>query len=579
MGYPPEDRLPVLEAVWEHIPVGIALYSVNSGMWIDANPSVLSMLGYSGDEMKRIRAEDILAPEDRVFFAQDRLLTLMESCPFRQEDLGELQFLHKDGHSVWVQLRAISSIAKEGSEVGVVFLMKDVTREKEARKHNQNNEALAQLMNNSKHDLISFTTPDGILTYISPSCRELLGYEQEEMVGKSRFEFYHPDEYRNVTPEQFYAGGDVKQRRLRHKKGNYLWFEISFQHMFDERGNMELMLGMGRNITDRKKVENILAEAQRIAHIGSWDWHIAEGKLYFSEEARRIFGYAVGREEDERLGNLFDIIHREDRERLRECLRETAATGISREITYRIFLTPQEMRVIHAHWDITWQSDGKPHRCVGYVQDITGKVEMERLLRESEQRYRSLFEYNPFCVFQMDLSGRMLAANPNGESLTGWTVSDIQDHSFLKIIHSREINRIKKQFIQVREGKACTTECAILHKNGSWIDLSLTLLPIIVDDRVAGVYGIANDITEQKRYVEQIEKLNDERMLLLNAVSEGIAGLDANGNMTFINPAGAKIFGFEPGEEKEALRHISLLNIQSPDGSVFPEGHTPIDRA
>jgi PAS domain S-box-containing protein len=576
MGYPPEERLPMLEAIWEQVPVGISIYSAVNGRLMDANPALLSMLGYSSEELKLCRAVDLLAPADQGMFAPERLNALQNSAPFPQEDWGELQFIHKNGQPVWIQVRALSALVKEKA---VLFMMRDVTLEREKRKNNQNNEALAQLMTNSKHDMISFTTPDGILTYISPSCKELLGYGQEEMIGRSRFEFYHPDEFKDVTPEEFYAGGDVKQRRLRHKQGNYLWFEISFQYMFDERGNVELMLGMGRDITGRKNVEHILAEAQRIAHIGSWDWHIAEGKLYFSEEARRIFGYAVERVENETLEHLYSVLHPEDRERLRDCMRETAETGVPREITYRIFLPAHEMRVIHVQWEMTWQDDGKPHRCIGYAQDITGKVEMERMLRESEQRYRSLFEYNPFCVFQMDLTGRMLTANPHVESLTGWSVSDIQDHSFLKIIHPREINRIKKQFIRVREGNACTTECAILHKNGSWIDLSLTLLPIIVDDKVAGVYGIANDITEQKRYVEQIEKLNDERTLLLNAVSEGIAGLDANGNMTFINPAGAKIFGFDHGEEKEALRQISLLNVHGPDGSVFPEGHTPIDRA
>lgn len=576
MGYPPKERLPMLEAVWEQVPFGIAIYSAGSGRLMDANPAVQSMLGYSSAELMGCRAEEILAPADRGMFAPERLNALVDRFPFPQENWGELQFIHKSGHPVWIEVRALSALMKERT---VLFMMKDVSREREERKNFQNNEALAQLMTNSKHDMISFTTPDGILTYISPSCKDLLGYEQEEMIGKSRFDFYHPDEFRDLTPEEFYAGGGVKQRRLRHKQGNYLWFEISFQRMFDKRGNMELMLGMGRDITYRKNVEHILAEAQRIAHIGSWDWHIAEGKLYFSEEARRIFGYAVEQVEDEKLGNLFLVMPPEDCERLRDCMRETAATGMPRKITYRIFLPSREQRVIHAQWELTWHNDGKPHRCIGYAQDITVKVEMERMVRESEQRYRSLFEYNPFCVFQMDLSGRMLAANPHVESLTGWSIGNIQDHSFLKIIHPREINRIKKQFVQVREGEACTTECAILHKNGSWIDLSLTLLPIIVDDKVAGVYGIANDITMWKRYVEQIEKLNDERTLLLNAVSEGIAGLDARGNMTFINPAGARIFGFEQGEEREALRRISLLNVHSPDGSVFPEGHTPIERA
>lgn len=98
------------------------------------------------------------------------------------------------------------------------------------------------------------------------------------------------------------------------------------------------------------------------------------------------------------------------------------------------------------------------------------------------------------------------------------------------------------------QGYPQSYDLTLIHKDGHFVEINTTNIPIIVDDQVVGVYGISRDITERIRYTEQIEKLSNEYTLILNAVSEGIFGLDMEEKVTFINPAGLQMLDYEHDE-------------------------------
>lgn len=110
------------------------------------------------------------------------------------------------------------------------------------------------------------------------------------------------------------------------------------------------------------------------------------------------------------------------------------------------------------------------------------------------------------------------------------------------------------------------------------MEINTINIPIVVDNEVVGVYGISRDITDHIRYTEQIEKLSNDYTLILNAVSEGIFGLDNGGRVTFINPAGAHMLGF--GQDEITGRHY-LDHIQQTalDGNHYRPEESPLIRA
>ena len=117
------------------------------------------------------------------------------------------------------------------------------------------NDELLALISKSGQDLISISSADGIIEYISPSATDILGYTPEEMIGQHRGKYYHQvDSEQMKEPGKLFSEKDSFVRRIRHKEGHYLWFETSFQLIRGAQGEIDKVLAIGRNITKRKRM-------------------------------------------------------------------------------------------------------------------------------------------------------------------------------------------------------------------------------------------------------------------------------------------------------------------------------------
>ena len=130
--------------------------------------------------------------------------------------------------------------------------------------------------------------------------------------------------------------------------------------------------------------------------------------------------------------------------------------------------------------------------------------EVERVLQETDQRYRSLFEYHPSAVFSLDLEGRFTAANSAAERLSGYTEAQLRERFFADLLAADDLTVVAEAFLRNLDREAQQFQTAILRRDGSTADLDVTGLPIVVDDEVVGVYGIATDITERLRLEREL---------------------------------------------------------------------------
>ena len=144
---------------------------------------------------------------------------------------------------------------------------------------------------------------------------------------------------------------------------------------------------------------------------------------------------------------------------------------------------------------------------------------MERLLEESEQRYKSLFEYNPDAVFSFDLDGNFLSANPACYKLSGHSVEELIHMSFMPLIVPEDLEKTLYRFRMAAKGKPQNYEIAIKHKDRHRAELNITNIPIIVDGEIVGVYGIAKDITERKWAEKSLREREERSRRMLSAVT------------------------------------------------------------
>ena len=142
--------------------------------------------------------------------------------------------------------------------------------------------------------------------------------------------------------------------------------------------------------------------------------------------------------------------------------------------------------------------------------DATARQQTQRALERSEQQHRSLFEHNPDAVYSLDLSGVFTSANAAALKLSGYSVEELIGMSFDPLIVPQDRRRAQSYFRRAARGLPQYYQLAITHRDGRRVEIRGAKLPIIVDGRVTGVFGVATDVTGElatERALEQSRRV------------------------------------------------------------------------
>ncbi len=136
-----------------------------------------------------------------------------------------------------------------------------------SRHQSHESEERYRLMAENSTDLIARHTPDGIFLYASPACRALLGYEPEELLGRSCFEFFHPKDVKSIRKSlsalQQGTSTYTLSYRIRRQDGDYIWFESTYRSIRDAKtAAVQEVVTVSRDITERKQTEQELRESE-----------------------------------------------------------------------------------------------------------------------------------------------------------------------------------------------------------------------------------------------------------------------------------------------------------------------------
>jgi PAS domain S-box-containing protein len=243
-------------------------------------------------------------------------------------------------------------------------------------------EARYKVLSESSRDLITLHRPDGTFLYVSPSVRNLLGYEPEELVGQDPFGFYHPDSREKVRTElnrRLALGqlGTLIQYRFRHKNGEYVWLETLSQPVFGENGRVTQIHASSRDISDRKK-----AERERDHFFNhSLDLMVmtdAEGRiLRMNRRWQDTLGWRPAQLEGK---PLFNYLHPDDLPATRTALMGQLSGGAS-SIHFENRFRGQDGSYRWLSWFSVMLKDEKV--TYGFAQDITLYRQSEEKLRET----------------------------------------------------------------------------------------------------------------------------------------------------------------------------------------------------
>jgi PAS domain S-box-containing protein len=143
-------------------------------------------------------------------------------------------------------------------------------------------------------------------------------------------------------------------------------------------------------------------------------------------------------------------------------------------------------------------------------RDVSTHHAVDRALAETTERYRTLFRYHPDGVFSLSLDGRFNSANEVSTRLCGYCEDELTGMLFSDLLPDDQLEPVGRSWEDVLARRPRHLEASIRHKDGHRVELSLTGLPIVVDDEIVGVYGIAEDVTERNRMQREVEQARSD---------------------------------------------------------------------
>jgi two-component system, cell cycle sensor histidine kinase and response regulator CckA len=317
-----------------------------------------------------------------------------------------------------------------------------------------------------------------------------------------------------------------------------------------------LVLAIFRDIRERRLAEEKLrarerqlADAQHIARVGSWDWDLGSDRLDASDEMFTIFG--VPRTSAPCSVDFLRVIHPRDRDRVTAAISRAIAGEAAFDLEYRIVKADGSEAFIHARAETVCAPDGRATRMVGTAQDITDWTHTLGRLEDSEQRYRSLFQYNPDATYSLDLAGRFTSANPACSTLSGYDAEQLLGNEFDPLVVPEHRALARRCFDAACRGTPQTYQLGLMHHDGHRLELSVTNTPILVGGELVGVFGIAKDITERVRAEEALQQSEETLRTVVDASPLGILLLACDGTILNWSTAAARIFGWTAEEARE----------------------------
>lgn len=276
------------------------------------------------------------------------------------------------------------------------------TRQETQRKLAESKDYFKALIENAQ-DIITVLDRKGIIRYDTPSVNRILGYKKDELVGKNAFRHIHPNDVKKVER----AFSKIKDNpgqtvsvefRFRHKNGSWVYLE-SLAKFITQKSNGPVAVINSRDITKRKqRMQKLrehrtkLAEAQKIAKVGSWEWNIhADPELEWSDQMCRIYG--IDPEDcDKKYNTFIKFTHPEDRERVKKTIESALQNKNSFSLEYKITRADGEVRILHGRGRVMLNEEGNVIKIIGTGQDVTDQKETERKIRDYSERIQRLTE-------------------------------------------------------------------------------------------------------------------------------------------------------------------------------------------
>jgi PAS domain S-box-containing protein len=504
-------------------------YALPSGALTFVNKRSADYLGLPKDHPLRFGIDmgaewdshiSLLHPDDHEIARSAWATRLRTGCA------GEVSFRvrNAEGGYRWFLSRAEPLRATDGTLLYWIGDNLDIEDRKCAEDRIRGQEAeLRQLLDFTPQLLFVFG-PDGTPQHANRAALEYFGVKEDQLLVERRINFVHPDDRARFLGEREKGSRqglshEFEARLLKHD-GSFRWFLFRRNPFKDDEGHVTRWYGAATDIEDRKRAEEALGalsrdlqeskakleEAQRITHVGYWEWDPLTDRVHWSDETYRIYGMKP-QERAMSLSTVAEKIHPEDWKRALE----QALSGAQINVECRLFRPTGEVRIAQFQGDVKRDASGQPSLRFGTVQDITERKRAEQRLRESEaylaeaQRLSQTgsWAWNPATGdirYWSEMCFRLLGFDPAGPLP--------RFEEFAHRIHPDDQAVVRERFDQaIRDKSDFEMDYRLVHPERGVRDIHVVGHAVLdgsgnLDEFV----GTVIDVTEHKRAEEALQK-------------------------------------------------------------------------
>jgi PAS domain S-box-containing protein len=536
-------------------PSAVFITTLKEGRFIEINKSGVNMFGYEPDEIVGRTVKELHLWAD--LGSRDALIHSLQKEGAVHN--MEIKLCRKSGE-VFDALISVDVIDIEGERC-LLSTASDITERKKVEEALRKSEDRYRSSIELTNQMAWTTNADGEVVEDIPTWRKYTGQSYEEVKGFGWSKTLHPDDAKR-TVQVWMKAVETKsayetEYRIRRYDGVYRDFLARGIPVFKEDGSIQEWVGTCVDITERKRAEEVLRQTRDYleglfnyanAPIICWD---AKFKITRFNHA---FEHLTNHKAEVVIGKDLSILFpKESREESLIKIERTLSGEYWDVVEIPILRKGGDIRIVLWNSANVYAEDGKTLiATIAQGQDITERKRAEEVLRESEERYKALFEGSAEGILVADIEKKEFKyANPAACKMLGYTNEELIGMSIIDIHPQEALEHVISEFeAQARGEKTLAPQIPCLRKDGTIIYADITSTKVLIDGRECNV-GFFTDITERK----QAEETQKRLVAIIEATPDFVGFADAKDkHIIYVNKAGRKMCGIGNDEDVTKLK-------------------------
>ncbi len=425
----------------------------------------------------------------------------------------------------------------------------------------------------------------GTFTYFNESLCKVTGYSRDELLGLN-FKYITDEENRKKVFKGFnqvYKTSEPLadfEYQFKNKAGVKIIGETSVYLKYDSTGNKIGFYGIFRNVTERKEEEErFKQELEQLVNIRAQELRESEEKysnlfhysndgiilhdlegtiIDVNQRALEQFGYM----KEEILGLKIPELHPiSELESSKKAFEEIAKKGFVR---FEICFKKKNGKIFFTEVSSSLFDMGGKQVIQGNIRDITDRVLTEKMLKESEEKYRNLIENAQEGVWAVDENDNTIFVNPKICGMLGYTRDEIMGKSLHSFLEAPMIELIISFRDRRKKGLKDTYELEFVKKDGTLLSTSINAAPILNENgEFKGSFAFVTDITNRKIAEQKLKESEERYRNLIESVPFSIALIDQQGKVIYCNPAIEKLVGYRRDELiGNEFKNLPVINAE-----------------